>query len=76
MQACVLETAPDLMKKEFDREGVKLHVTLMNSRFPVALAKKVVETTGVVRWREKQEEGRAPARKSFDATKIIQVCLV
>ncbi len=28
-----MKAAPELMEREFEREGVKLHVTLMNSRF-------------------------------------------
>ena len=42
----VIENAPDLMSKEFDREGVKLHATLMNSKFPVKRAEKAAESEG------------------------------
>ena len=30
---CFMETAPDLMNREFERDGVKLHATVMNSKF-------------------------------------------
>ena len=77
----VIENAPDLMSKEFDREGVKLHATLMNSRFPVAMAKDAAEREGKRRvegnWRrrEREPQGRihVPARQPFDATKIFKV---
>ena len=75
----VIENAPDLMSKEFDREGVKLHATLMNSRFPAAIAKDAAEREGKRgvegnwRQREREPQKRIPARQSFDATKIFKV---
>ena len=81
MASYVIETAPDLMNKEFDRDGVKLHATLMNSRFPVAVAKDASKREGKrgmernwrQREREREPQRRIPARQSFDATKIFKV---
>ena len=74
VQGHVIERAPDLMKKEFERDGVKLHATLMNSRFPVAMAKRAADSSGVEgNWRRRGKEGSMPARTPFDATKILQV---
>ena len=45
-----LEEAPDLMDKEFEREGVKLHATVMNSsRLTLVelLAQRVLMREGV-----------------------------
>ena len=78
--AYVIENAPDLMSKEFEREGVKLHATLMNSRFPVAIAKDAAEREGrraEGSWRRREPEPqkrKIPARQPFDATKIFRVC--
>ena len=79
MASYVIETAPDLMNKEFDRDGVKLHATLMNSRFPVAVAKDGAKREGKRgmernwRQREREPQRRIPAHQSFDATKIFKV---
>lgn len=75
----VIENAPDLMSREFDREGVKLHATLMNSRFPVAMAKDAAAREGrgaESNWRRRDYESqwKVPARQSFAAIKIFKVC--
>ena len=74
----VIENAPDLMSKEFDREGVKLHATLMNSKFPVKRAEKAAEREGKKEgdWRRKApepERRKRPEKVSFDATRIFKV---
>lgn len=77
VQSHVIARAPDLMKKEFDREGVKLHATLMNSRFPAAVAKTAAEREGrgvEGNWRKRENPGKIPPREPFDATKILRVC--
>jgi activating signal cointegrator complex subunit 1 len=65
VQSHVIAGAPDLMRREFDREGVKLHATLMNSCFPVTLG-KTAEGRG--NWRKTEKERREP----FDARKILR----
>lgn len=77
VQSHVIARAPDLMKKEFDREGVKLHATLMNSRFPAAVAKTAAEREGrgvEGNWRKRENPGKIPPREPFNATKILRVC--
>ena len=75
----VIEHAPDLMTKEFDREGVKLHATLMNSRFPVAVVKDAVKREGKGgvdgNWRKRDNEPQTkiPPRQAFNAAKIFKV---
>ena len=71
VQSHVIAGAPDLMRREFGREGVKLHATLMNSHFPVTLA-KTAEGRGNAggNWRKTEKERREP----FDTTKILRVC--
>lgn len=70
----VQENAPDLMSKEFERDGVKIHATLMNSKFPVARAKDAAERDRK-NWRRREEsqQGGIPARQNFSATKIFKV---
>ena len=77
----VLENAPDLMFKEFEREGVKLHVTLMNSKFPAKAAEDAAkaerEKQMVHRGRWGKESARVETQKfpreRFNATKILKV---
>ena len=74
----VCERAPDLLHREFKREGVKLHATLMNSHFPTAIAKKVAKKEGVGiegNWRKRENEAQKniPLRQKFDATSILKV---
>ena len=76
----VIESAPDLMSREFDREEVKLHATLMNSRFPVAMAKDAAareakEAESNWRKRDNERQWKIPSRQSFAATKIYKVCI-
>ena len=80
MTGYVIENAPDLMSKEFDRDSVKLHATLMNSKFPVGKAKDVAERERQKRvegsWRRRREEEpqtRIPPQQPFDATRIFKV---
>ena len=75
--AYVIEKAPDLMVKEFEREGVKLHATVMNSRFPASAAKDCTGKSGPeTDWRKRQPEPewkQRPVRSAFDATNIFKV---
>ena len=69
----VIENAPDLMRKEFERDGVKLHATLMNSKFPVGAAKDAAERERK-NWRRREGPQRdIPAKQPFNATKIFKV---
>ena len=69
----VIENAPDLMRKEFERDGVKLHATLMNSKFPVGAAKDAAERERK-NWRRREGSQREiPAKQPFNATKIFKV---
>ena len=56
-----LEKAPDLMQREFEREGVKLHATVMNSKFPQSGSKSAESS-----WQRRPKEG-------FDARGIFKV---
>ena len=58
-----LEKAPDLVSREYEREGVKLHATVMNSKFPYT--EKDTVTSGGYR-------GSRP-RDSFDARGVFRV---
>ena len=65
------------MSREFERAGVKLHATLMNSRFP---AKAAEDAAGKRRiegdWRRKPAEPgwrEKGVREAFDARKIFKV---
>ena len=71
----VIERAPDLMSREFDREGIKLHATLMNS---MAMAKDAAGRErggreGNWRRRDIEPQRKPPSRQPFDATKILKV---
>ena len=57
-----LARAPDLMSQEHEREGVKLHATVMNSKFPHQ-DKDSATTVGY----------RGRPRASFDARVVFQV---
>ena len=59
-----LEKAPDLMNREYEREGVKLHATVMNSKFPYTEKKDAVSSGGY--------KGSRP-RDSFDARGVFRV---
>lgn len=59
-----LEKAPDLMSREFEREGVKLHATVMNSKFPYTEKKDAGASSGY--------RGSRP-RDSFDARGVFRV---
>ena len=61
-----LEKAPDLMSREYEREGVKLHATVMNSKFPYTEKKDAVSSGGY--------RGSRP-RDSFDARGVFQVSI-
>ena len=65
------------MVKEFEREGVKIHGTLMNSSFPASAAKGSVGKSGPEGdWRKRQPEPewkQRPVRNAFDATNIFKV---
>ena len=63
-----LKKAPDLMSKEFERTGVKLHATVMNSKFPNQRAE------GKEAMAKVPVRGRGFHRESFDATGIFKVC--
>ena len=62
-----LEKAPDLMSREYEREGVKLHATVMNSKFPYTEKKESVTGGGY--------RGSRP-RDSFDAKGVFRVSIV
>ena len=64
-----LEKAPDLMSKEFERTGVKLHATLMNSKFRASSD----EGSGRIGAGRSAQKGRKPHRESFDARGIFKV---
>lgn len=57
-----LARAPDLMNREHEREGIKLHATVMNSKF-LYRDKDSVASGG--------HKGRS--RVSFDARAVFQV---
>lgn len=59
-----LEKAPDLVSREYEREGVKLHATVMNSKFPYTEKKDTVTSGGY--------RGSRP-RDSFDARGVFRV---
>lgn len=59
-----IKAAPELMRKEFERDGVKLHATLMNC--------KLLEMESG-RARLKNPRSRSMKRKTIDATKILKV---
>ena len=66
-----LEEAPDLMDREFEREGVKLHATVMNSKFP-----HTSDSGGATGTKGSHERGghrRHVPRESFDARRIFKV---
>ena len=57
------------MQREFEREGVKLHATVMNSKLSLSLSH---QETGP---RYKAAENRQRPREGFDARGIFQVRL-
>lgn len=59
-----IQKAPEMMQAEFEREGVKLHATLMNSKF---LGKKTGELE-LFRGRKRE----CPV-ELVDATRVFQV---
>ena len=59
-----IQKAPEMMQGEFEREGVKLHATLMNSKF---LGKKTGELE-LFRGRKRE----CPV-ELVDATRVFQV---
>ena len=72
VQSHVIAGAPDLMRREFDREGVKLHATLMNSRFPTKVTRAAEGRGGEGKWNKRERP--TPPREPFDARKILKVC--
>ena len=61
------EKAPDLMTKEFERDNVKLHATVMNAKF----AAKHMES-GASTNRDRGGE-HSHMKKLFDATNVFKV---
>lgn len=66
----VLKEAPDLMSREYEREGVKLHATVMNTHFPTTKSKEDVGTEGSCR---RTEPSPRSSSQPFDATNIFKV---
>ena len=71
-----ISAAGDLMQREFEREGVKLHATLMNSSFLLPSSSSSSSSGGGRGGRGggggggREGEGR---RESFDASAIFKV---
>ena len=72
-----ISVAGDLMQREFEREGVKLHATLMNSSFLLPSSSSSSSSSGGGRGGRgggggggREREGR---RESFDASAIFKV---
>ena len=66
-----LERAPDLMQREFEREGVKLHATVMNSKFSQSQSH---QETGPGGSKAAESSWKQRPREGFDARGIFQVC--
>lgn len=64
-----IREAPELMKREFEREGVKLHATVMNSKFLEVTQEGSGGALEVHRGRRRQM-----SRARLDATGVFQVC--
>ena len=62
--ASFMEKAPDLMTREFERTGVKLHATILNSAF-----RELADQQKALR---NPHRGRGP-RETFDARIIFKV---
>ena len=73
-----ISAAGDLMQREFEREGVKLHATLMNSSFllPSSSSSSSSSSSGGGRGGRGAGGGgggREGRRESFDASAIFNV---
>lgn len=66
-----MKKAPDLMSKEFERTGVKLHATLMNSNFHSA-SNEGKDKGGAGRPAQRERHHR----DTFDAQRIFKVKLL
>jgi len=66
----VIQEAPEMMRREFERDGVKLHATVMNTSFLARYEEREPEME-VYRGRRRQKP-----RDTFDATRIFEVGVV
>lgn len=60
-----MKKAPDLMTREFERTGVKLHATLLNSSFLEQQSQD-----------KKYSHKSRAAKETFDARKILKVYML
>ncbi len=71
----IIKEAPELMEWEFEREGVKLHMTVMNSDFS---KRQAAEKDGSWRSGPSQDSGRSkrPLTYSFDSRVFVGVSVI
>ena len=69
----VVREAPEMMRLEFQREGVKLHATVMNAGFLSRYAEEEESSREMEVYRGRR---RQKPRDNFDATRLFEVGVI